>query len=179
VRKSVSASGTLTLLACAGFVVLVAALGLQVAAGRPEAARAVVPGRTATSSPTIAPSATVAIATATVTVEASVTPTAEPTPEGVPWNEALLTHLTTTVCSVEAWAPDPLPAWCGSLASVVRVGDQLVVRSTLTPADEEQVGLMGRGLSSFVYNNVYKHYGIRRILIVGDADGATLYERGE
>ncbi len=117
----------------------------------------------------------------TATAPAQVSPTPPPEPTEIPATAtipaaadplpALSEHLAQTVCS------DPPPVWCGAVRGASALGDTLTVRSTLTPADADELRTMMQGLSSFVYNNRYKEFGLAKIVVVSDADGSTLAHR--
>ena len=146
------------------------------------------PTRTPRPTPTlipliVAPSATLppAIATekptATSTDMSQVAVTIQPTSpaEMEDWRLALADHLSKTVCSPTTDAAYPRPEWCDKLLGFSLVSGVLTVRTSATTSEEAE--LISRGISSFAFNNLYKQFGIKNLVIVSDADGKTLFKR--
>ena len=82
-----------------------------------------------------------------------------------------------TVCNSEAWAPDLVPRWCVTVKGIEKSYYTLVVKTTLTHADRAELQIMMQALSSFVYNNLYKRYGLTGIEVISSLNGDLLAMR--
>ncbi len=130
----------------------------------------------ATAVPALAPTATPEVAILS-TLVVSGTPIADIDNSSRAAINALNGHISQTVCSPAARAANPIPRWCDAIMDASAVDGVLLVRTNLTRADHADLTAMLGGLSSFVYNNNYKQYGLFSIDVRSTVDDATIARR--